>query len=327
MYMKVSVIVRTYNRAYVIMDALKSIAKQACAPWEIIVVDDGSTDNTRDVVNAFNGSRVRYLRHEQNRGVAAACNTGIEAATGDLIAFLDSDDVWTPEYLKRQTDFLRHQPAVGAVFTDTRIEEYGGAQRILSGTVPAFQKLIRAVNEEAVLSRRDIYLCLLQEVPIKPSALVIRRDALNNAGKFNEGWNSGEDWEFLLRLVGVTDFGYINLPLVIQRQYADATHRLHRIDDKLRLLNLFTGQQPFLRHDREATAAIRRGIASHCNILGFSYLQSGERFKAARAYLRGFIHTGELMMLARAVTSYVPLGLRERLRRASKRIQLTPIQS
>jgi glycosyltransferase involved in cell wall biosynthesis len=92
---------------------------------EVLVVYDGSTDNTEEVVRGVRDPRMRYLRHESNRGVAAACNTGIDAAKGEVIAFADSDDLRKPNYLRRQVEFLQARPGIGAVFTNTDWLEMG----------------------------------------------------------------------------------------------------------------------------------------------------------------------------------------------------------
>lgn len=96
----VSVVIPTYNRAHLVGRAIQSVLNQTYQDFEIIVVDDGSTDNTEEVVKSFNDPRIRYIRHDQNRGGSAARNTGIKMARGEYIAFQDSDDEWLPEKLE-----------------------------------------------------------------------------------------------------------------------------------------------------------------------------------------------------------------------------------
>lgn len=102
----VSVIIPAYNRADLLPRAIDSVLAQTYQHFEIIIVDDASTDDTQAVVQAIGDRRIRYLRHERNQGGASARNTGIDAASGEFVAFLDSDDVWLPEKLERQLDFI-----------------------------------------------------------------------------------------------------------------------------------------------------------------------------------------------------------------------------
>jgi len=96
---KVSTIIPTYNRANLLRRAIESVLDQTYRDFELIVVDDGSTDSTEGVVKAFNDNRIRYIRHMMNRGLSSARNTGIKNANGEYVAFLDTDDEWLPEYL------------------------------------------------------------------------------------------------------------------------------------------------------------------------------------------------------------------------------------
>jgi len=99
----VSVIIPTYNRAHLLDRAIRSVLDQTYQDFELIVVDDGSSDPTAEVIATFADPRIYYLRHEKNRGAAAARNTGIEASQGDYVAFLDSDCEWLPKKLLKET--------------------------------------------------------------------------------------------------------------------------------------------------------------------------------------------------------------------------------
>ena len=100
----VSVVIPTYNRAPLIGRSIKSVLNQTYQDFEIIIVDDASTDNTKEVVSNFNDERIRYIQHEENKGEAAARNTGIKATRCDYIAPQDSDDEWIPEKLSTQIE-------------------------------------------------------------------------------------------------------------------------------------------------------------------------------------------------------------------------------
>src|SRR6476659_3176442 len=104
--MHVTVIIRAYNRAYIIKDAIASALAQTHKDMDVLVVDDASTDNTQQIVEALGDPRISYVRHSQNRGVSGAANTGIKTAKGDATALLDSDDLWKPDMLETLAGFL-----------------------------------------------------------------------------------------------------------------------------------------------------------------------------------------------------------------------------
>jgi glycosyltransferase involved in cell wall biosynthesis len=113
----ISVIIPTYNGGAFIVDSLESVRRQTLPPAEIIVVDDGSTDDTRERVAALEDSSIRYV-HQSNAGVSVARNAGLDLATGDYVAFLDADDRWRPEMLEQQAALLGHDPSLAFAFTN-----------------------------------------------------------------------------------------------------------------------------------------------------------------------------------------------------------------
>jgi glycosyltransferase involved in cell wall biosynthesis len=181
----VSVVVPVYNRARTLARALSSILAQTFPDFELIVVDDGSTDDSAGVAEGFGDSRIRVLRHPENRGVAAARNTGIGAARGNYVAFLDSDDEWLPEKLKIQIDALEAEPGTTRLYcTDYFLH------RIASG-----QESVRAPRP-LTMTQRD----LLWGCGVSPGATLLAPRALFKAvGPFDETLTRFEDWDWLLR--------------------------------------------------------------------------------------------------------------------------------
>jgi len=232
----------------------------------------------------------------------------MEAATGPLIAFLDSDDLWQPSYLARQVEFLSRQPEMDASFTDTEI--FGDREHISSliDLMPSFRALLhdRKAGQESILDVNDFYLFLLEEIPVKPSALVFRRALYSRFGGFDEAWPSGTDWDLVIRFARSSRFGYIDEPLVTQRRTGDATHQLFREKDKLFLIDVLKRERSGPRRDEALSAAINRGLFKQYNNLGYYYLHSGQRRKAAATYLAGFRQTGQPDMALRAVASCLP---------------------
>jgi len=315
--MEVSILIPTYNRGYVLGQALESALRQTYQDFEILVINDGSTDNTLEVLKSFPSKKIRLIEHPQNRGCSAAYNTGILAAAAPLVAMLDSDDLWKPNYLERQVDFLARHPEADAVFSDLEIVGETKQLPSLTSLMRAFPNLLqqKPPGEEFVFDQMEMYLCLLEELPIKPSACVIRRTILDKTGIFNETWPSGTDWDLLLRISRISRFGYINLPLAIQKWSPDATHRKYWEKDKLFLIGIFDKEKQNSKRSQECVNAINRGLLKHYSDLALFYLTTGRRAKSIATYFTGFEKTHSVGMLLRAGAALAPLSLREHSKR------------
>lgn len=198
---KVSVIIPTYNRAKLIGRAIASVLNQTYQDFEIIIVDDASSDNTVEVVNRFNDERIRYIRHDQNRGAAAARNSGIKMARGEYIAFQDSDDQWLPEKLQKQMRVFENAPAdVGVVYT--------GFWRIEG------EKKTYILSNKITRKEGNIHGQLLKGNFVTIHT-VVKRECFKKAGMFDEHLPSLEDWELFIRISKCYEFKYIDEPLLI----------------------------------------------------------------------------------------------------------------
>jgi glycosyltransferase involved in cell wall biosynthesis len=307
--MDVSVVIPTYNRAHVVITAIESALGQTRPPLEVVVVDDGSTDGTEARVRALGDARVRYLG-QANGGVSAARNAGVRAATGTLVAFLDSDDVWKPDKLERDVAVLAAHPEVDAVFTD--LDKHHGDVYVSSFTraCPPFAALLAQHREEGetiVFTPREMLLCLLQEVPIMPSAFTIRRDAFLRLGGFDTAWRSWEDWELFLRYtVAGGRFAYVDRPLATLVISRDSLHIIDSIGGQMTMLAFLLRQRERLRGDAEARAALRRGLRRLRRRMGWQHMLHQRRLAACVNYLRGFVEVGDVGMLVRAGAALVP---------------------
>lgn len=195
--MKLSVIIPTWNRAERIAGALESVLSQTRPPQEIIVVDDGSSDATRETI-AREFPEIRYC-HQANRGVSSARNTGIAMASGDWIAFLDSDDRWQPRKLERQTAMLGARPQYRICHTDEIWIRNG-----------------RRVNPGKKHAKRGGFIlryCLPRCV-ISPSAILLHRDVLTHVGCFDEQLPACEDYDLWLRICALYPVLFIDEPLL-----------------------------------------------------------------------------------------------------------------
>jgi len=197
--MNISVIIPTWNRADRLARALQSVFAQRLPPAEVIVVDDGSTDDTRRLVRS-QFPDVRYL-YQPHKGVSSARNAGIQAATGDWIALLDSDDHWLPGKLALQCEYLRTRPDYRICHCDEIWIRNG-----------------RRVNPMKKHAKRGGYIfrhCLPLCV-ISPSAVMIHRDLFGEIGLFDERLPACEDYDLWLRISAVHPVLYIDQPLIIK---------------------------------------------------------------------------------------------------------------
>ena len=303
-----SVIIPTYNRARSVGDAITSVLRQTMADLECIVVDDGSTDGTATLLASITDPRLRVIlgRHA---GVAAARNLGVAHARAPLIAFLDSDDLWRPDKLAHEVGYLDRHPEIEAVFSDLEKQDAGRVYPSFMRETAVFRRLLgeREYPDGVALSRREMFLVLLEEVPIKPSALTLRRSTFDKVGGFDDAWSSSEDWEFLLRYARVYRFGYIDLPLAVLRVGDDSLHRIDQVAGDSAMIRLLIRERRLLRGDREARCAVRRGLVTRVKHFGWHHTDAGRRGAAAAVYVRGFLVTRAPALLVRALAA--ALGL------------------
>src|SRR5262249_44157290 len=163
---RVSVVIPTYNRSHSVGTAMRSAIAQELAALECIVLDDGSVDDTPAVVSNIADDRVRYIRRP-HAGVAAARNAGVAAARANIIAFLDSDDIWRPEKLRREVNFLDGHPEVDAVFSDLEKHDGGRVYRSFMRETAVFSARLarRPFPHRPLLPPPPIFPPLLPPVP------------------------------------------------------------------------------------------------------------------------------------------------------------------
>jgi GT2 family glycosyltransferase len=196
---KVSVIIPTHNRRELVREAIASVLAQSFADFELIVVDDGSEDETAEVVQEFAGVRYAW---QPNRGVSAARNYGVSLSTGELIAFLDSDDVWQPQKLERQVRFFTKHPDAQICQTE-EIWLRNGVR------VNPHHKHRKAGGD---IFARSLELCL-----VSPSAVMMRRELFECIGGFDENLPACEDYDLWLRIAATLPVHLLDIPLVIKR--------------------------------------------------------------------------------------------------------------
>lgn len=197
----VSVIIPTYNRAHVLTRALESVLAQTFEDFEVLVVDDGSTDGTAALMAEYEArdERVRYLVQPQNAGVSAARNRGLREVRGAYIALLDSDDEWLPAKLERQVARFEELPdEVGLL--------YGGVEDVGPGGVRAVHTPEHRGDLSSMMLRRNVI--------HGTSGVMIRRAAAERAGYFDEGIPAIEDWDYWIRVTRHFEVDFVSEPLI-----------------------------------------------------------------------------------------------------------------
>jgi glycosyltransferase involved in cell wall biosynthesis len=289
---KVSVVIPTYERAGKVEIAIESVLAQTFSDLEVIVVDDGSTDGTGQILREKFGNRIHYYA-QANQGVSVARNQGLKQARGEWIAFLDSDDLWEKQKLEWQFKALeRFSPQCGACYTDTRLFNHPETRTLFQMADESYRHATEmGVNAEAL---RLLVRPGGAGMVIHLSSLLARSDVLRKTRGFDPKLRYSEDSEFMFRLAMLTGFCYVNRPLVwFDRSPAEIRHvgvsaEWNRLDfflqgSQLRLeglLRLSDGLPVVIRNLlREQLRGIHSGWVNW-------YLETGQFSKARQAASR-----------------------------------------
>ncbi len=274
----ISVVIPAYNRAQYVVEAVRSVQAQTRPATEVIVVDDGSTDDTAQSARAAGACVIR----QANSGLPAARNTGIMAATNPWIAFLDDDDLWESTKLERQWQLIEHCPQIGFAFTDHSAfnEDRAGLRLALRRNIRNAGRrsnATRSGRDSASAKRRTPCSRFYRWNFVNVSSLLIRRDLLLRIGLFDASLKAWEDWEITLRLFGAAIGGVVEEPLVRRRRHAtqmtaDRLHmKLHAAAATMRII-----QRPWL-YPKSAAKFYRNEPARW-------FLEAGELLMGAGRY-------------------------------------------
>lgn len=270
---RISVIIPTHNRADLLIEALESVFSQTWSNYEVIVVNDGSTDNTAERIRPYL-DRVHYL-HQSNRGVAAARNLGIRHSRGNLICFLDSDDLWVPTKLQEQIAFAEQNPQYALIATE--IDTFNSKGHVERSRKARMYRIHNGMIAEH----------LLFDNWIQTSTVMVRREVLLRVGGFDEDVGQfGEDWLLWMRIATESPVYFMPRPLVNYRMHErkltswmpESQYKsLMRIFDRLALLPLFQTKPELVRRARYRVS-IGRGRA---DLRNGSYKFAVEKLRAA----------------------------------------------
>jgi glycosyltransferase involved in cell wall biosynthesis len=239
----VSVIIPVFNGAATIAQTLRSVLRQSFRDFEVLIINDGSTDDTVNVVESFDDPRLRLCSFE-NRGLSASRNRGIDLAAGEYLSFLDADDLWSADKLEAQLDVLRKRDA-GAAYSWTCSIDAG--DRILYGHAP-------------VRYEGDVYAALLRGNFISSgSNLLMRRVVVDRVGRFDESLSCGEDWDYSIRAAALCRFAlapryqiyYRQLPTSMSRNLERQHQNTLRVIDRS-----YAAAPPHVQKDKPVSLAL-----------------------------------------------------------------------
>ncbi|QLG60375.1 glycosyltransferase family 2 protein [Halorarum salinum] len=274
----VSVIIPTYNRAEPLRRTLDSVLAQTYDDLEAIVVDDASSDGTASVMESYDDPRVTFIQHETNQGGSAARNTGIEHASGEYMAFLDSDDEWLPRKLERQVDLLERR-------SDDWVAAYCGVEMVPESEPGVVRKLAthlfsrRRVTEGAEGGEELVRLVLSDDLHTSAgSTLIVRSDVVEDIDGFDESFDRFQDSEFLIRVLQRGKLAYVNAPLVRRHKSGNPS-----------ATDLEAADQHYVRAFSETVSELQSEgydvVGAHRYMLGKAHLSEGNLLRGMR-YLR-----------------------------------------
>jgi glycosyltransferase involved in cell wall biosynthesis len=284
----VTVIIPVYNSETFIAQALNSVLRQSFTDFEVVIIDDGSTDCSRRIIEAIDGP-IRYY-YQNNRGVAAARNTGLSLAKGEWVAFLDSDDIWHPDKLLVQLKHARDFSDVKFFYSDIDLMDEEGSiqqQRLLADKLRRRKARNARWFVHRTLRRRSLVSLVFDDQPFPyPSTVLAKKNLLLEAGGFDSRFtgNYHEDLEFFARVRRHSPLYFIPEVLVKYRLHPLSTDNMRRRRNWLLLLHRL---HELWRDDLDKQSMLRDHFAFYFAKLAKDAVKSGDFAEARELYLRG----------------------------------------
>ena len=229
----VSINLCCYNSEKYLRETLESIAAQTYTDWELVVINDGSTDSTESIVSEFRDRKYPVIYHyQENKGLGVSRNEALRLSRGDYIAFIDHDDIWMPEKLELQLNALNKDPIIPLVYTDGYFINDQGMH-------------IEKFFDKMKPFRGQVFKKLLLETPIALSSVVVNKSVFNDIGYFNPSFSISEEYDLFLRLTLKYDIDYIEKPLVKYRLHEGNTMKKFDIlyNEVLQIFTYWLGEK------------------------------------------------------------------------------------
>jgi glycosyltransferase involved in cell wall biosynthesis len=252
----VSIIIPTYNRGYILETTIDSVLSQEYPDFEILIVDDGSTDSTEEIVRSKKDARISYIKHDRNKGISSSRNTGLRKARGEYMAFLDSDDLWYPQKLVKQIEVFIKYPKADFVFTNGYYKKEGD--------------LLFKTDKGSSFLAQDENHFPLKDIVTLPSSWMFRKSVFEKTGGFDESFFRWEDGDFFVRAAKVCRVYFLNEPLVYWRSPQENLDILEELD----------ARKLFFEKHKNTIILDREYYYRFVKTMGKDYLKRGKKNEA-----------------------------------------------
>lgn len=251
----ISIIMPTFNRAHIIMESIQSVLQQSYSDFELIVVDDCSTDDTKEVIHRIGDSRIRYYKNPRNMGAAASRNVGIEKSSCALIAFQDSDDIWDKDKIKKQVQYFSEHPEVSMVYC--RFLYHNAESEII---IPS------AMLQKEQLEG-NIFNQLLEGNLIGTPTMLVRKECLDQVGYFDENLKALEDWELALRIAKEYRIGFVKECLMNswEKETGVNLNRKNLLEAQIYIIKKYGKEQLSRKYLGKSILVLLESVVKYCS--------------------------------------------------------------
>lgn len=275
---KISTIIPAYNCADHIRETIESVFSQTVKDMELIVVDDGSADKTGDVLQSF-GSKLRHIRHKENRGPSAARNSGVKESKGEYIAFLDHDDVWLPDKIEEQLKLFEKNKDLGLVYSNFYYVDMAGAQ-------------MGELFDNIKPHRGLVFEKLIMSNFIPTSSVMVRKKVLDEVGLFDENFLISQDYDLYIRIAERCRIDFVERPLLKYRVHPASFSTRRRklaLDETICITKFY--RDKVRRNNGQLARRLDNAIAKYMFYKAVWSLENDTRLTAIKEYLES-LRTG-----------------------------------
>ncbi len=307
----VSVIIPTYNSGKYISHAVQSVLEQSCRSYEVIVIDDGSTDGTKDVLSGFH-DRIKYF-YQENQGPSAARNKGIKKAKGEYISFLDADDLWTSNKIEVQLDFLERHRDIGLVFSD--IKEFDG-EKIINRRSSCLAVQVYGPDNVLQVPLQEAFIKLLMTNFIPTNTVMVRKECFKKAGIFDESLRIVEDRDMWLRIAAYYKIGRLPLVLCKRRLHVSNISKDQglSISSQIKVLEKHLHLFP----DLTPSSLINKKLSRLCLSYGYGHLLKNRKRESRQMAFKSLSYTPTIRVFVLILLTFLGHSIIQFLRRSKR---------